>query len=186
MIVDLNSILVFLVLLTWVFVLSVMLFPDSKADCIERLKEKQEQQCLLQNIVKNLKEINEIETKKIEIQQEPEPEPELEPEPEEVKENENKTETEFFNNDVSTIVPMNASGILYEEQNDAFSHETKNKKLNSLFDERLYNNEYFYDRQFLKPVEYSSKNINSFYDFLASTYNPMNGKYRVNSHGPML
>ena len=81
---------------------------------------------------------------------------------------------------------MNASGILYEEQNDAFSHETKNKKLNSLFDERLYNNEYFYDRQFLKPVEYSSKNINSFYDFLASTYNPMNGKYRVNSHGPML
>ena len=69
MIVDLNSILVFLVLLTWVFVLSVMLFPDSKEDCIERLKEKQELQCLLQNIVKNLKEINEIETKKIEIQQ---------------------------------------------------------------------------------------------------------------------
>ena len=81
---------------------------------------------------------------------------------------------------------MNSSGILYNEQNDFFSKETKIEPLNNLFDERLYNNEYFYGRQFLKPVEYSSKNINSFYKFLASNYNPINHKYRVNSHGPLV
>ena len=174
MLVDLNSVLVVLVLLTWVFFLSAMLFPDSNEENVERLKEKQEQHDLLQNIEKNLKELQKMET---ECKNETETEIETEPETQ---------ETEFFNNDVSTIAPMNASGILYDEQNDVFSKETKNKPLNNLFDERLYHNEYFYDRQFLKPVEYSSKNINSFYKFLASNYNPINHKYRVNSHGPLV
>ena len=174
MLVDLNSVLVVLVLLTWVFFLSAMLFPDSNEENIERLKEKQEQHDLLQNIEKNLKELQKMET---ECKNETNLQPETKIEPE---------ETEFFNNDVSTIAPMNASGILYDEQNDVFSKETKNKPLNNLFDERLYHNEYFYDRQFLKPVEYSSKNINSFYKFLASNYNPINHKYRVNSHGPLV
>ena len=177
MLVDLNSVLVVLVLLTWVFFLSAMLFPDSNEENVERLKEKQEQQYLLQNIEKNLKELQKMET---ECKNETDLQPETETEPEK------QEETEFFNNDVSTIAPMNASGILYDEQNDVFSKETKIEPLNNLFDERLYNNEYFYDRQFLKPVEYSSKNINSFYNFLASNYNSVNHKYRVNSHGPLV
>ena len=183
MLVDLNSVLVVLVLLTWVFFLSSMLFPDTNEESVELLKEKQEQHDLLQNIEKNLKELHKMETEcKNEMNLHPENETD---ETEEEKES-NDTETEYFNNDVSTIAPMNASGILYDEQNDVFSKETKNKPLNTLFDERLYNNEYFYDRQFLKPVEYSSKNINSFYNFLASNYNSVNHKYRVNSHGPLV
>ena len=114
MLVDLNSVLVVLVLLTWVFFLSAMLFPDSNEENVERLKEKQEQQYLLQNIEKNLKELQKMET---ECKNETNLQPETKIEPE---------ETEFFNNDVSTIAPMNASGILYDEQNDV----QKKQKIN--------------------------------------------------------
>ena len=42
------------------------------------------------------------------------------------------------------------------------------------------------DHQFQTPIPYTAQNINAFYDFLGSTFDKINFKYRVNSEGPLI
>ena len=179
MLCDINVILITVVVLTWAVIISVMLFssPSSNQTIADNSTVS-----LLTNaailkhllIHPNTKETN-VETNSEDhpYSQEDDEEEEQEQEQEyihhTVPKNDKRHRIDLFTDTVPLVSPSVAT--------------TTNTEA---IDPRSWNDNTYNNHQFLKPVPYTSKNINAFYDFLASTYRPINDKYRVNSHGPLV
>ena len=190
MLCDINVILITVVVLTWAVIISVMLFssPSSNQTIADNSTVS-----LLTNaailkhllIHPNTKETNEETNRKEHpYSQEDEEEEEKEQEQEQEQEyihhtvpkNDKRHRIDLFTDTVPLVSPSVATTTNF----------ITNIDYTEAIDPRSWNDNTYNNHQFLKPVPYTSKNINAFYDFLASTYRPINDKYRVNSHGPLV
>ena len=91
-----------------------------------------------------------------------------------------------INNDVASILPIKLEGELYNSQNSEAEHDIPNEPLINVVDKRTFHDVIMNNHQFQQPIPYTAQNINAFYDFLGSTFDKINFKYRVNSEGPLI
>ena len=170
MIIDTNFILTFLVILTWVFFLSVMFFPEKSDETKDRSEDvsDENEECEFSNEINEPENVSDIGVVIIdENEKEISEDKTLETIEEVTIADKNDNDIEFFNNDVSGIFPVNGSGILYTDENKAFKSFILDKPLKSFYDNRLYVDGEMKDRQFLKPIKHNSSDISSFYKFFA-------------------
>jgi hypothetical protein len=185
MLFDINLILAILVIATWSILLVVVFYPsdcnDSKIDQQRLQHEIEIARKIQKDVLNGLKNTEDF----IGDESEQENTNEHRMDDEDAEQTE-KVET--YNNDSASVLPIKLNGLLSEEQNKTFPKNSlyHEKPLLQNIDKRVFNNGTFNDRQFFKPLPYSSKNINDFVAFLGSTYNSMNNKYRVNANGPLL
>jgi hypothetical protein len=181
MLCDINVILITVVVLTWAVIISVMLFssPSSNQTIADNSTVSLlTNAAILKHLLthQNTKETNE-ETNREQHPYSQEDEEEQEQEQEyihhSVPTNDKGHRIDLFTDTVPLVSPSVATTIPNIDYTEAI-------------DPRSWNDNTYNNHQFLKPVPYTSKNINAFYDFLASTYRPINDKYRVNSHGPLV
>ena len=75
---------------------------------------------------------------------------------------------------------------MYNSQNREAEHDIPNEPLINVVDKRTFHDVIMNNHQFQQPIPYTAQNINAFYDFLGSTFDKINFKYRVNSEGPLI
>lgn len=100
------------------------------------------------------------------------------------------TNKEYFNSDTSSVLPVKMIGMMYNDQQNSYTSEqelqSSKQSIQPSDYDILYNDSDNLSSRFQIPPPNTSANINAFVDFLSSTYNPINEKYRINSNGPLI
>ena len=168
--IDINTSLIIIVIIVFIMFVAVMMFPVN--DDVEHDNDKIEH--TEQNITGNYHD-------------------EFEDEEEDQYHNniehfvdENNVPLLGLNNDVATVLPVKLDGELYNSQNNEAKNDIPNEPLVHVIDKRTFHDVVMNDHQFQTPIPYTAQNINAFYDFLGSTFDKINFKYRVNSEGPLI
>ena len=179
--IDINTSLIIVVIVVWIMFVVVMMFPEIDNNKIEHTGSFVNEQ---NNYVKMYD--------KFENEEENEEENEAENEEDEEEDkiehfiDSNKIIHIGINNDVASVLPIKLEGELYKSQNKEAEHYIQNEPLIHVIDKRTFHDVIMNNHQFQPPIPYTAQNINAFYDFLGSTFDKVNFKYRVNSEGPLI
>ena len=174
--IDTNTVLLVLVVLAWGVFVSVMML-SGKQKCSSRSSERKD--FILEDFVQT--RIQDTDSRKDEVQTNVQ---------EQEQEHEHEQKEHFgatgLYNDVSSVLPVKLEGNLAETQNNTNDIQTVNVSLVNIHQPVLFNDVQMNDYPFRPRVPYTAENINAFCDFLGSTFDKVNFKYRINSLGPLI
>ena len=167
--IDTNTVLLVLVVVAWgVFVSVMMLSGEQKCRSSER------KDFVLQEFIQpKIQDTDFIKEEDVQEQEE------------ETNVKEHFCDTGFYN-DVSSVLPVKLEGNLAATQNSTNDVDTVNVSLVNIHPPVLFSDVQMNDYPFRPRVPYTAENINAFCDFLGSTFDKVNFKYRINSSGPLI